>query len=136
MQSAESRAMGGGRPPADSISAQAQRVAAANERGDDPSTVLPSATTTTSNGTSSAGAGGAGGSDPATQSHNDKVANFQSAAADVQAKIDNDPSSVTKEDGNRLHSLETKAFGATEKGGVTAKAQSLAAQNEQATGGS
>ena len=45
----------------------------------------------------------------------------------------NDPASVTKEDGDLLHSREQRAHGRTEKGGIASQAQRLAAENEGAT---
>ena len=67
---------------------------------------------------------------PAEQSQLDREANFAEAADKVGAKMANDPGSVTKEDGDLLHSRETKAHGITEKGGIASQAQSQAAANE------
>jgi len=47
----------------------------------------------------------------------------------VGQKLADDPRNITKEDANLLRSRETRAHGATEKGGVAAQAQSLAAEN-------
>ncbi len=65
------------------------------------------------------------------QSKLDREANFVDAADKVGAKMRTDPETVTKEDGDTLHSRETKAFGTTEKGGIASQAQSLASQNEK-----
>ena len=115
MQSHESRAQGGGRPPAGSLAAQAQSAAAANETG----TKANAGTTATQ------------GSDPATQSRLDREANFVEAADRVQSKLETAPGSVSKAEADKLHSREVKAFGGAEKGGIAAKAQSQAAKNEQ-----
>lgn len=66
---------------------------------------------------------------PTQQSQADREANFVEAADKVGSKMATDPASVTKEDGDMLHSRETKAFGATEKGGIASQAQSLASEN-------
>ena len=71
------------------------------------------------------------GGDPATPSHSDKEANFEDAKAKVMPKIQADPEHVTKEDANLLRSREQRAHGVTEKGGVAATAQHLAAENEK-----
>lgn len=42
-----------------------------------------------------------------------------------------EPARVTKEEADLLHSRETRAFGATSKGGIASQAQSLAAENER-----
>ena len=65
------------------------------------------------------------------KSHAAKEANFQEAVGIVEPKIANVPETVTEEDADLLHSREVRAHGETEKGGVTAFAQSLAAKNEQ-----
>lgn len=65
------------------------------------------------------------------QSKLDREANFVDAADKVGAKMRTDPGAVTKEDGDSLHSRETKTFGTTEKGGIASHAQSLASQNEK-----
>lgn len=79
-----------------------------------------------------AGAGaGAGQVDPAMQSQMDKEANLQEAQAEVAPKMEMDPEHVTKEDASLLRSRETRAHGATEKGGVAATAQHMAAENEK-----
>ena len=69
--------------------------------------------------------------DPITQSHNTKEANFEDAKARIVPKMENDPEHVTKEDASLLRSRETRAHGVTEKGGVAATAQHLAAENEK-----
>ena len=71
------------------------------------------------------------GTDPGTRSHLGKEANFEDAKAKVMPKIQADPEHVTKEDANLLRSREQRAHGVTEKGGVAATAQHLAAENEK-----
>ena len=71
------------------------------------------------------------GTDPTNQSHNTKEANFEDAKAKVVPKMENDPEHVTEEDASLLRSRETRAHGVTEKGGVAATAQHLAAENEK-----
>lgn len=66
---------------------------------------------------------------PAQQSQMDREANFEEAVDKVGTKLATDPGSVTKEDGDILHSRETKVHGATEKGGIASQAQSQAAKN-------
>ena len=70
---------------------------------------------------------------PEQQSHLTKERNFQEAVSEVGSKMENDPASVTKEDGDLLHRREQRAHGVTEKGGIAAQAQRLAAENEGAT---
>lgn len=106
----ESRTMGQ-QPPKGGLASQAQSVAAANEQG---ATVQTKTNTTLS---------------PAEQSQLDREANYVEATDKVGRKMATDPSSVTKEDGDMLHSRETKAFGDTEKGGIASQAQSLASEN-------
>ena len=65
----------------------------------------------------------------AEQSQLDRKANYEEAADKVGAKLATEPGNVTKEDGDLVHSRETKAFGNTEKGGVASQAQSQAAKN-------
>lgn len=68
-----------------------------------------------------------------TQSAIDRKENFEDAAVDVGQKMKNDPQHVSKEEADLLHSREQRAFGQTEKGGVAAQAQRLAAENEGKT---
>ena len=110
LHSRESRAMDG--PTKGDLASNAQSVAAANERGDSVQSHTPVA-----------------GMHPETQSQLDREANYVEAAGKVGNKMATDPASVTKEDGDLLHSRETKAFGATEKGGIASRAQSLASKN-------
>ncbi len=58
------------------------------------------------------------------QSQLDRQENYESAAEAVKQKLEQDPQAVTKEDGDLMHSRETKAFGTTEKGGLASQAQS------------
>nr|POF26077.1 hypothetical protein CFP56_22225 [Quercus suber] len=111
LKSREARAIGQGQPPADSISADAQRLASANEGA----TKAPATKRR---------------DDPASQSTADRVHNFEAVADRVASKMANQPEAVTKEDGDLLHSREQRAFGTTSKGGIASQAQSLAAENE------
>ena len=115
LHSREARLQGG--PTKGDLASQAQSVAAANEQG---ATIQ---TNTTS------GSGANANLNPSEQSQLDRKANFVEAADKVGTKLDTEPENVTKEEGDLLHSRETKAFGATEKGGIASKAQSQAAKN-------
>lgn len=110
LHSRESRAMGGQQPPKGSLASQAQSVAAANEGSD---TVQTNAAPLT----------------PGEQSQLDREANYVQQADKVASKLANDPSSLTKEDADKMHSRETRAFGATESGGIASQAQSQVAEN-------
>lgn len=103
--------MGGQQPPKGSLASQAQSVAAANERGDTIQTNDAAPLT------------------PGEQSQLDREANFVQQADKVASKLANDPSSVTKEDADKMHSRETRAFGTTESGGIASQAQSQVAEN-------
>ncbi|KAI9694534.1 MAG: hypothetical protein M1822_000150 [Bathelium mastoideum] len=116
LHSREARAVGGNNVPPDSFASTAQRLAAANEQGVTSSVE---------------GAGQA--MDPATQSHLHKEQNFRDVANTVSAKMANEPEHVTREDANLLHSREQRAHGHTDKGGIAAQAQHLAAENEGKT---
>lgn len=115
LHSREARVMGG--PTKGDLASQAQSVAAANEQG---------ATVQTNR---AQGSGTNADLTPAEQSQLDREANYVEAADKVGTKMATEPGSVTKEDGDLLHSRETKAFGATEKGGIASQAQSQAAKN-------
>lgn len=115
LHSREARVMGG--PTKGDLASQAQSVAAANEKG------------TTVRTDPTQGSGVNADLTPAEQSQLDREANYVEAADKIGAKLATEPGSVTKEDGDLLHSRETKAFGATEKGGVASQAQSQAAEN-------
>lgn len=125
LESREHRATGV-RPPSDSLSAQAKRVASANERG----APLPgnSSVQDSSNGAPPA-------STRAQQSALDKEANFEDAVAEVGSKMAAEPESVNEDDAKLLHSREQRARGITEKGGVASQAGRLAAENMGATKG-
>ena len=69
--------------------------------------------------------------DPTSQSPNTKENNFEDAKAKIVPKMENNPEHVTQEDANLLRSRDTRAHGMTEKGGVAATAQHLAAENEK-----
>ncbi|KAG9651661.1 hypothetical protein KCU95_g11142, partial [Aureobasidium melanogenum] len=105
LKSREARATSQAQPPKDSVSADAQRLAAANEKGAAPKT---------------------GPLSPAEQSHLTKERNLEQAVNQVGSK---DPSQITQDDANLLHSREQRAHGHTEKGGVAAQAQSIATEN-------
>lgn len=105
LKSREARATGQAQPPKDSVSADAQRLAAANEKGTAPK---------------------AGPLNPAEQSHLTKERNLEQAVNQVGSK---DPSQITQDDANLLHSREQRAHGHTEKGGVASQAQSIATEN-------
>lgn len=111
LKSREARATGQGQPPADSISAEAQRLASVNEGN-----------TRVKN---------ASNMNPAEQSAADRIENFEAAAEQVAPKLANDPRTVTKDDADLLHSREHRAFGNTSKGGIASQAQSAAAENEK-----
>ena len=63
----------------------------------------------------------------------DKEQEFQEAVGAIEPKIASNSKQVTEEDANLLHSTESRAYGVTEKGGITAQAQHLAAENKGAT---
>ena len=69
--------------------------------------------------------------DPAVQSQMDRGTNLAEAEEKVIPKMQEDPEQVTKEDANLLRSRETRAHGSTQKGGVAATAQHMAAENEK-----
>lgn len=110
LHSREARVMGG--PTKGDLASQAQSVAAANEQGATIQTNSTNANIT-----------------PAQQSQLDREANYVEAADKVGTKLATEPERVTKEEGDLLHSRETKAFGATGKGGIASQAQSQAAKN-------
>ena len=68
---------------------------------------------------------------PAEQSPLDREANYVEQADKVATKMATKPENVTEEDGDTMHSRETKAFGNMEKGGIASQAQSLAASSVQ-----
>lgn len=103
--------MGQAQPPKDSISAEVQRLAAANE----DATKAPDSVE----------------DDPAVQSTVDRMDNFQQVKDEVVSKMANRPDTVTKQEANVLHSREQRAFGETAKGGVSSQAQSMASENEK-----
>lgn len=109
LKSAEARANGG--LTKRDLSSQAESVAAAKEQG---ATVQTNANADLT---------------PAEQSQLHREANFVEAADEVGTKLATEPENVTKDDGDLLHSRETRAFGATEKGGIASQAQSQAAKN-------
>ncbi len=115
LHSREARVMGG--PTKGDLASQAQSVAAANEQDATIHTNRAQSSGTNENLT------------PAEQSQLDREANYVEAADKIGTKMATEPESVTKEDGDLLHSRETKAFGATEKGGIASQAQSQAAKN-------
>lgn len=66
---------------------------------------------------------------PEQLTHISKENDFHNAAAELRTKIADHPEHITKQDADHIHSLEQKAHGHTEKGGITAQVQHLAAQN-------
>lgn len=115
LHSREARVMGG--PTKGDLASQAQSVAAANEQG----------ATVQMNRAPSSGLND--NLTNAEQSQLDREANYVEAADKVGTKMAMEPESVTKEDGDLLHSRETRAFGTTEKGGIASQVQSQAAKN-------
>ena len=77
--------------------------------------------------TSSAGVGNL---DSSTQSSLDREANYAEEADKIKTKLETNPGSITKEEGDAMHRREQRAFGHTDKGGLASKAQSQAAKNE------
>lgn len=116
LHSREARASGQANPPPGSLSSQAEHMAAVNEGRATAQTTAP-----------------AGANDPVSQSASDRVHNFQQVTSEVGQKMATDPQNVTKHDADVLHSREERAFGETEKGGISAQAQSMAAQNQGKT---
>ncbi|GAB7364074.1 hypothetical protein MBLNU230_g4626t1 [Neophaeotheca triangularis] len=108
LKSREARAEGVAQPGKDSLAAEAQRIVAANEKGETPA-VRPL--------------------DPTEQSALDRARNFEQNAEHVAQKMATDPEHVTKNEGDLLHSREQRAFGETTKGGIASQAQSLGQQN-------
>ena len=123
IQSRQSRAQGGGQPIKGSVASQAQSIAAANEVGAAPHAAMDASASTT--GTANLTA--------EEQSQLDREANYVEQADQVATKMQRDPGSVTKGDADTLHSREHRAFGAAEKGGVSAQAQHQVAENQGAT---
>lgn len=111
---AESRVSGGQQPGSGSITSQVQHEAAVNEGATSASTAAAPV-------------------NPTVQSQTDRQKNFEDAANKIGSKLANEPSNVTKEDANLLHSREQRAFGYTEQGGLAAQAQHQVAENEGAT---
>lgn len=110
LKSREARATGQAQPPSDSLSADAQRLASANE----------GATTTTKSAMT-----------PGEQSASDRIENFEQVAEDVAEKMKRDPGSLSKEEADLMHSREQRAFGTTSKGGIASQAQKLVNENEK-----
>ena len=102
--------MGQAQPPKDSLSAEAQRVAAVNEGATKQSQSAPA------------------GTDPSSQSAADRQENFEQVAADLAPKVDDQ--TVTKEEADLLHSREHRAYGETQKGGIASQAQSIASEKK------
>lgn len=96
-------------PPADSISADAERLAAVNEGSTKP----PSKANL----------------DPAQQSKVDRFENFEQAAENVAPKMAARPDKVTPEYAAYLQSCEQRAFGEESQGGIASQAKSMADQN-------
>lgn len=98
-------------PPADSISADAQRLAAENEGKTKPKQQSHT--------------------DAVDQSAADRVANFEQAAEKLAQKLEQNPESVSKEDAGLIHSREQRAFGTTAKGGIASTVHKVADENEK-----
>ncbi|KAL8680650.1 MAG: hypothetical protein Q9186_003188 [Xanthomendoza sp. 1 TL-2023] len=96
------------------LASQAQHQVAENE----------GATTTRSNATPT---------NRNAQGQTDRQRNYEDAASQVGDKLANDPSSITKDEADTLHSREQRAFGVTQKGGLTSQAHHQVAENEGAT---
>jgi hypothetical protein len=123
LKSREARATGQAQPPKGSVSAEAQRLASANEKG---TTAQSTSQSTLQNTTQRTGP-----LNPSEQSQLTKERNFEQAVDQVASKMQNDPAKVTEEDANLLHSREHRARGSTEKGGIAAQAQSIASENSR-----
>ncbi|KAF7186272.1 hypothetical protein HII31_12347 [Pseudocercospora fuligena] len=113
LKSREARATGQAQPPSDSLSADAQRLASANEGATAPNSKSASSMTSEE------------------QSASDRIENFEQVAENVAEKMKRDPNSLTKEEADLMHSREQRAFGTTSKGGIASQAQSLADENEK-----
>jgi len=111
LKSREARATGQSQPPSNSLSAEAQRLAAENEGAVKPNTSGPT--------------------DPVEKSVEDRVKNFEQVAEDVAEKLERNPESVTKEDAGVVHSREQRAFGTTRKGGIASEVHKVADENEK-----
>jgi len=130
LESRESRALGGIRPPKESVAAEAKRMASANVRAAASAIGNSDGNTArvepTPDKTTNAVANTSGKAD------NGLEAEFYDAEQSLSHKIETDPSSITSDDANHLHSLERRARGNGEKGGVAATAQSIVAKNQMA----
>ncbi|KAI7163603.1 hypothetical protein KC349_g1253 [Hortaea werneckii] len=115
LKSREARAIGTNNPPAGSVSADAEHLAAENL----------GATKDSSNA-------GAGGINPAHQSAQTKIQNYEQAASEFGSKMQKAPGSVTESDAVYLHSREARASGQANPppGSLSAQAEHLAAVNE------
>ena len=112
LESLEAHDMGSARPRKDSISAEAKRVASANE------------------GHRSVSAAITKGPDPVHAAQVAREKEYAEAIAVIQPKMVNDPKSVTQEDAALLQSSEVRARGQVEKGGIASQALHLAAANQ------
>ena len=70
---------------------------------------------------------------PQEQSQLDRNANYAEQSDIVSSKLATKPESLTKDEANKLHSREQKAFGSTEKGGLASQAHRVIAEKESAT---
>lgn len=111
LKSREARATGQAQPPSDSISAEAQRLAAENEGATKQKSSMPA--------------------DPVDQSAVDRTANFEQAAREIADKMERSPESISKEDAGLMHSREQKAFGSTAKGGIASTVHKVADGNDK-----
>ena len=101
-------------PPANSLSAEADRLASANL-----ASVYDGETKDS----------GDANVDPAQQSASDRMANYGQAADQVAPKMANNPEQVTREDAAHLQSREQRALGEETRGGIASQAKSMADQN-------
>ena len=67
---------------------------------------------------------------PQEQSQSDREANYADHADRVAKKLETDRETLTKDEADKMHSREQKAFGTTEKGGLASQAQKLVAEKE------
>lgn len=98
-------------PPADSISAEAERLASVNEG----ETKMPPKAKLTA----------------AEQSELDRLENFEQAAENIAPKMANAPDKVTPEEAAHIQSREQRAFGEEVPGGLASQTKSMADQNRQ-----
>ena len=89
LESRESRLLGGTRPPSESVSAEAKRLASAGGNGGQANTNTRGLAT---------GAQGAGGVSNNAQSQTDRDTKYQEAIEEVVPKMKGEPDNVTQEE--------------------------------------